>query len=74
MAAGRDEMVKIKQSAFAAAELNGKKPHILSWTVCGTAEGVRRTVGKAWCEENPKEGWKAARIEGMKVLKITMVA
>jgi hypothetical protein len=68
-------MAKIKQTAFAAVDMTSwQKPHILSWTVSGTAAAVRQAVGRAYCEENPKDGWKAARIEGMKVLKIAMVA
>jgi len=66
-------MAKIKQTAFAAADMQSYyKPYFLAWTISGTATEVRRKIGKAWCEENPSEGWKAARIAGIKVHKITM--
>ena len=68
-------MAKIKQTAFAAADMRGwGKPYFLAWTVSGTATEVRKKIGEAWCEENPSDGWKAARIEGIKVLKIEMIA
>lgn len=68
-------MAKIQQTAFAAVDMTSwRKPHVLAWTVNGTANAVRQAVGKAWCEEDPKEGWRAARIEGIKVMKITMTA
>jgi hypothetical protein len=68
-------MAKIQRTAFAAADMRQKpKPHILAWTVNGTATAVRKAIGRAWCEEDPNEGWKAARIEGIKVVKITMTA
>lgn len=66
-------MAKIQQMAFAAIDMRQKpKPHILSWTVNGSAAAVRQAIGKAWYQEDPKEGWKAARTEGIKVVKIAM--
>ena len=74
-AAGGVKMAKIEQTAFAAADMTSwSKPHILAWTVSGSATAVRIAVGKAWCEEDPNDGWRAAKIEGIKVLKITMTA
>jgi hypothetical protein len=67
-------MLKITQPAFAAAYMDGKKPHIMSWTVSGNAGTVRRTVGKSWHKDDPAIGWKAARKEGVKVIKIALVA
>lgn len=66
-------MAKIEQEAFAAINVDspGKK-HICAWTVSGSAKGVRDAVGRGWCKENPAAGWKAARLDGMRVFKITM--
>ncbi len=66
--------MKIKQPAFAAYYKDEKKPHIMAWTICGSAEGVRRTIGKQWDSEDPKTGWKAAKIEGIRVIKIDLCA
>ena len=65
-------MTKIKQSAFAAVDTAVSKPHVCVWTVCGSAGQVRDKIGKIWLPEDPKAGWKAARIEGMRVLKIDL--
>lgn len=68
-------MPTIKQPAFAAImDPDSKRPHIMSWTVSGSAQHVRWQVGKAWCQEDPANGWKAAKIEGVRVVKITMMA
>ena len=67
-------MTKIKQTAFAAINIDlPGKPHICAWTVSGSAKGVRDAVGRAWRKENSAEGWKAAKIEGMRVFKIDMI-
>lgn len=65
--------MKIRQKAFAAINIGDPK-HILAWTVAAMAQTVRERVGRTWCEEDSKEGWRAARIEGMRVIKIEMVA
>jgi len=66
-------MPKITQTAFAAVDIaSHDKGHIMSWTIKGTASGVRREVGKVWFEEDPKRGWLAARAEGIRVKKITL--
>lgn len=65
-------MAKIKQSAFAAVDTTVKPPHICVWTVSGAAYMVRNKIGKVWEPDDPKAGWKAARIEGMRVLKIDL--
>lgn len=65
-------MPKVKQKAFAATYEHHKEPHIMIWTIAGTPSIVRERVGKQWCTEDPKNGWKAARIEGIKVVKIVM--
>jgi hypothetical protein len=68
-------MTKIKQTAFAAADMRSYgKPYFMAWTVSGTATGVRRKIGEAWCAEDPAEGWKAAKIEGIKVHKIAITS
>lgn len=41
-----------------------------SWTISGGASQVRQHVGRSWNKENPAEGWKAAKIEGAKVVKV----
>jgi hypothetical protein len=65
---------QVKQSAFAAMYVHQKQPHIMSWTIAGSPFTVRERVGKQWCAEDPKNGWKAARIEGVKVVKVTLTA
>ena len=66
-------MAKITQTAFAAVDTTSwNKGHIMSWTVKGTAGGVRQEVGRVWLPEDPKEGWQAARAEGIRVKKITL--
>jgi hypothetical protein len=66
-------MTKITQTAFAAVDTTSiNKNHIMSWTVSGSAGGVRRQVGKAWDAGDPKQGWHAARAEGIRVKKITI--
>jgi hypothetical protein len=35
---------------------------------------VRDKIGKVWEPDDPKSGWKAARIEGMRVMKIEVTA
>ncbi len=67
-------MRQIKQYAFAAAYVDDKSPHIMSWTIAGSPFTVRQRVGEQWCKEDPKNGWKAARIEGIKVVKVTLTA
>jgi hypothetical protein len=67
-----DEMTKIKLSAFAAVDTRDKPPHICVWTVSGTAAMVRQKIGKAWLPDDPKAGWRGAKIEGMRVIKIDM--
>ncbi len=67
-------MGKITQKAFAAMYVDEKRPHIMSWTIRGTAHGVRVAVGTRWCKEDPANGWKAAKIEGVRVVKIDMIA
>lgn len=66
--------MKLQQPAFAAVYMDGKQPHIMSWTVSGSATSVRDKVGKSWHKDDPATGWKAARKEGVKVLKIALVA
>lgn len=67
--------MKIKQSAFAAicADSPGK-PYIIPWTVNDTATAVRNTVGRAWCKDDHAAGWRAAKVEGMRVIKIDISA
>jgi hypothetical protein len=68
-------MSKITQTAFAAVDLRGSgKPWIMAWSIRGLAKDVRDEVGKAWCKEDPAMGWRAAKIEGIKVVKIDMTA
>lgn len=65
-------MAKLKipkpQKAFAA--LDTSSGWIAAWTIHGTTNAVRKAVGKVWCSE--AEGWKAARIEGMRCVKIEL--
>lgn len=66
-------MPKITKTAFAAVDTTShNKGRIMSWTIRGTASGARQEVGKAWFKEDPKEGWLAARAEGIRVKKITL--
>lgn len=65
-------MAKIKMTAFAAVDTASKPPHICVWTICGSAGQVRDKIGKVWEPDDPKDGWKAARIEGMRVLKVNI--
>jgi len=67
-------MAKIKQTAFAAVNTAAKPHHISFWTISGTPASVRLKVGKGWNPDNPKDGWITAKIDGMRVVKVTMVA
>jgi len=67
-------MAKIRQTAFAAVNTAANPPHISAWTISGTATIVRLKVGKGWNLEDPKNGWKAAKTYGMRVVKIEMTA
>jgi hypothetical protein len=67
-------MAKIKQAAFAAVDTTIEPPHICVWTVSGAAYLVRDKIGKVWDPDDPKSGWSAAKIEGMRVMKIEMSA
>jgi hypothetical protein len=61
-----------KQMAFAATDTLVQPPHILAWTINGTARAVRNEIGKAWRRDDPSEGWKEAKRDGMRVVKIEM--
>lgn len=65
------EMAKAKrQIAFAVVDPDG---HIYVWTIRGMAMLARAAVGKAWREEDWKEGWRAAKTEvGVRVKKIEL--
>lgn len=67
-------MAKLKipkpQKAFAA--LDTSTGWIATWTICGTTHGVREAVGRIWSKEDPANGWKAARLEGMRCVKIEL--
>lgn len=65
-------MTKIKQAAFVAVDTMAKPPRLCIWTVSGSAARVREKIGKTWLPEDPKVGWKGARIEGMRVIKIDL--
>lgn len=45
-------------------------PHVPVWTILGSAKGVREAAGRQWCQDDPANGWKAARIEGARVVKV----
>lgn len=66
--------MKIKQPAFAAVYNDEKKPHIMAWTVCGSASLVRQRVGKSWHKDDWETGWREAKIEGVRVVKIDLCA
>jgi ribonuclease HI len=59
---------RITKKAFAAIDTTND--HIASWTISGSAQYVRDQIGKVWLPSDPKEGWKEARIEGMRVVKV----
>lgn len=65
-------MPKFTQTAFAAVDTTTKPPHICVWTISGAAYLVRDKIGKVWEPDDPKSGWTAARIEGMRVVKIDL--
>lgn len=65
---------KFRQAAFAGVVMDGKKPHIMAWSVSGSASHVRHQIGRSWCKEDPREGWKAAKIEGIRVVKVDLCA
>lgn len=65
-------MAKIKQTAFAAIDTATDPPHICVWTVCGSATQVRDKIGKVWQPEDPKAGWRGAKIEGIRVAKVDL--
>ena len=67
-------MAKIKLPAFAAVDTTTKPPHICVWTICGSATQVRDKIGKVWHPDDPKSGWRGARIEGIRVMKIEITA
>ena len=67
-------MTKIEQRAFAAVDTATKPPHICVWTICGSAGQVREKIGKVWHPEDPKAGWRGAKIEGMRVKRVLIAA
>ncbi len=62
------------QKMFGAMNTSIKPPWVSAWTVRGTARDVRREVGRAWCIGDPVEGWRAAKKDGMRVVKIEIRA
>lgn len=68
-------MAKLKmptkpQRAFAA--MSTSNGWVSAWTIHGTSHAVREAVGRQWCKENPVNGWKAARLDGMRCVKIEL--
>ena len=61
---------KKPQKMFGATNVNDADPWVSAWTISMTARNVRNEIGKAWKPENPAEGWKSARIDGMRVVKV----
>lgn len=43
---------------------------VAAWTIHGSASAVRDAVGRQWRKEDMVNGWKAAKIEGAKVVKV----
>lgn len=60
---------RYRQIGFACKFLSNDD-HIPVWTIHGTAGGVRDAVGRSWSANDPKGGWKAAKIEGAKIVKV----
>lgn len=68
-------MGKITQIAWAAVDMKAEPmPHIISWTIRGNPNAVRREVGLGWTQKRDAEaGWKRAMAEGIRVQKIEMI-
>jgi hypothetical protein len=63
--------MKITETGFAAINIETKPPHIMVWSICGTARGVRKEVADNWPpRDGERDGWKAAKRDGVRVRKI----
>lgn len=60
------------QTAFAAIDRNDKSRHILAWTIRGSATLVRQAIGFSWLGDDWEAGWKSAKSDGMRVVKIKL--
>ena len=60
------------QSLFGAADMDRDDPYIPTWTLHMTAASVRASVGEAWDENDHLKGWRAAKKDGMRVVKCTL--
>ena len=58
------------QKMFGAMDTKDDLAWVGTWTIKMSAREVRKEVGRAWCIGDPVEGWKAARNEGMRVVKV----
>ena len=70
-------MAKIKTKAFTAVQqLDGCKPHILTWATAAFAGQVREAVGDAWNTDDRGRaaGWLAAKKNGVRVVPIEITA
>lgn len=62
-------MKRKPQTGFGAV-FSADDPHVPAWTIASAAYHVREEVGRQWCKEDPASGWKAAKIEGARVVKV----
>lgn len=62
----------IRETGFAAVNIDTNPPHIMVWSVAGSASGVRKAVADNWPIDphGLVSGWKAAMRSGVRVRKI----
>ena len=64
-------MKPIKQVAFCGLNTGLKPPHLMVWSVKGTAARVRAEIGNSWYEKDERgSGWKSAHRDGIRVVKV----
>lgn len=44
--------------------------HVPTWTIASSASDVRQSVGRSWSPIDPVNGWKAAKEDGVRVVKV----
>lgn len=63
-------MKKPKPMIAYGASFYDDDPRVSPWTMKGTPRLVRQEVGKQWDASDPVAGWKAARKNGARLVKL----
>ena len=63
--------MKLKETGFVAINIKTKPPHMMVWSVAGSAGGVRKNIADNWPDRRGQQsGWKGAMRDGVRVRKI----